>query len=66
MTDYRDLPPAVQELFKMLLEPGADFSVEARTNFLRAAACIFYIVYGPSDSIRIERGADGEQEREGT
>lgn len=49
-----DLPPAVRELFKLLPTPGAEFPPEHRVQFMKAAACVFWLVYGPAEPIKIE------------
>ena len=61
--DFSHVPPAVMEMFKLLPDPGAEFPVESRVQFLKALTCIFFMVYGPCDPLKIEtpkRGAGVE------
>jgi len=47
------VPPVVQELFKLLPAPGAEWCNSDRIEWLRAAEACFRVVYKTDDPTRL-------------
>ncbi len=50
--------PAIHNLFALLPSPGAQYSAADRVNFLKAAACLFHMIYGATDPLQIKAISD--------
>lgn len=56
-------PYVLEELFKLLPEPGSEWPIERRARWLQAASAIFNVVYGDIGEFDITWSVGDEHEK---